>query len=139
MIFIGITGGVGAGKSEILNYLKSKENIRVMLADEIAHDLMEPKQEAYLKICETFAKEDIFLYDFETIAFAHPGKASKEIKYPPLGGIQLPISRPPSSFSKVSSTASNFGRMSCAWRCMCALSPLISLKNLACRNWLILS
>ena len=69
MIFIGITGGVGAGKSEILNYLKSKENIRVMLADEIAHDLMEPGQEAYLKICETFAEEDIFVRAFETITF----------------------------------------------------------------------
>ena len=42
MKFIGITGGVGAGKSEILSYLKKQQNIRVMLADEIAHELMEP-------------------------------------------------------------------------------------------------
>ena len=60
MIFIGITGGVGAGKSEILSYLKAKEGIRVMLADEIAHDLMEPGEAAYLKICEEFEGEDIF-------------------------------------------------------------------------------
>lgn len=60
MIFIGITGGVGAGKSEILSYLSQKENTRVMLADEIAHDVMEPGEEAYLKICNAFAGEDIF-------------------------------------------------------------------------------
>ncbi len=60
MIFIGITGGVGAGKSEILSYLKSKENTRVMLADEIAHEVMEPGKEAYLEICKQFEGEDIF-------------------------------------------------------------------------------
>ena len=42
MRFIGITGGVGAGKSAILAHLASKPGIRVMLADEIAHDLMQP-------------------------------------------------------------------------------------------------
>ena len=43
MKFIGITGGVGAGKSAILSYLAGKDGVRVMLADEIAHDLMERK------------------------------------------------------------------------------------------------
>ena len=38
MKFIGITGGVGAGKSEILHYLETKDGVKVMLADEIAHD-----------------------------------------------------------------------------------------------------
>jgi len=63
MIFIGITGGVGAGKSEILNHILTKEGTRVMLADEIAHELMEPGQEAYLEICKVFADEDIFMKD----------------------------------------------------------------------------
>ena len=63
MIFIGITGGVGAGKSEILNHILTKEGARVMLADEIAHELMEPGQEAYLEICKVFADEDIFMKD----------------------------------------------------------------------------
>ena len=40
MRFIGITGGVGAGKSEILGYLAKKPDTRVMLADEIAHELI---------------------------------------------------------------------------------------------------
>ena len=42
MIFIGITGGVGAGKSAVLGYLKELDGVRVMLSDEIAHELMEP-------------------------------------------------------------------------------------------------
>ena len=50
MKFIGITGGVGAGKSAILFYLDKKADIRVMLADEIAHELMKPGTECYNKI-----------------------------------------------------------------------------------------
>ena len=54
MRFIGITGGVGAGKSEILGYLAKKPDTRVMLADEIAHELMSPGTACYDKISETF-------------------------------------------------------------------------------------
>ncbi|MBR5127817.1 MAG: dephospho-CoA kinase, partial [Roseburia sp.] len=59
MKFIGITGGVGAGKSAVLKYLSEKENIRVMLADEIAHDLMLQGTECYKKIIRAFIHEDI--------------------------------------------------------------------------------
>ena len=44
MKFIGITGGVGAGKSAVLDYMATKPGVRVMLADEIAHELMEPER-----------------------------------------------------------------------------------------------
>ncbi|MCC8168636.1 MAG: dephospho-CoA kinase [Clostridiales bacterium] len=54
MKFIGITGGVGAGKSQVLEYLKNKPRVRVMLADEIAHDLMEPGTECYREILREF-------------------------------------------------------------------------------------
>jgi dephospho-CoA kinase len=63
MHFIGITGGVGAGKSEILSYLSQKPGIRVMLADEIAHELMEPGHACYDRLRELFAGEDIFGQD----------------------------------------------------------------------------
>jgi dephospho-CoA kinase len=39
---IGVTGGVGAGKSEILNYMKSNYNCRILLADEAARALEAP-------------------------------------------------------------------------------------------------
>ena len=60
MKFIGITGGVGAGKSAILSYLADKPKTKVMLADEIAHELMEPGTDCYKQIVERFAGEDIF-------------------------------------------------------------------------------
>lgn len=60
MRFIGITGGVGAGKSAILAYLAEKPRTRVMLADEIAHKLMEPGTDCYQQIVARFAGEDIF-------------------------------------------------------------------------------
>ena len=54
MRFIGITGGVGAGKSAILDYLAGKPKVRVMLADDIAHELMKPNTECYNKLRELF-------------------------------------------------------------------------------------
>jgi len=60
MKFIGITGGVGAGKSAILSYLTNKPKTKVMLADEIAHELMEPGTDCYNQIVEAFAGEDIY-------------------------------------------------------------------------------
>lgn len=61
MKFIGITGGVGAGKSAILSHLAKKPDTRVMLADEIAHELMEQGTDCYHAIQQTFGNEDIFL------------------------------------------------------------------------------
>ncbi len=55
MLFVGITGGVGAGKSEILNFLRNNYNCKVMLTDEIAHDLMEPGCDCYNRLKELLA------------------------------------------------------------------------------------
>ncbi len=63
MRFIGITGGVGAGKSEILSYLGKKTGVRVMLADEIAHELMEAGTDCYKCLRQTFNDEDIWNSD----------------------------------------------------------------------------
>ena len=66
MKFIGITGGVGAGKSEILSYLAAQPGTKVMLADEIAHRLMEPGTDCSARLTERFAGEDIFLKKQDT-------------------------------------------------------------------------
>ncbi len=63
MHFIGITGGVGAGKTAILTYLENNYPCRVMLADEIAHDLMEQGTDCYRKLQELFAKDQVFEAD----------------------------------------------------------------------------
>lgn len=60
MKFIGITGGVGAGKSAILAYLAQMPDTKVLLADEIAHRLMEPGTDCYHEIVNRFSGEDIF-------------------------------------------------------------------------------
>ena len=56
MKVIGLTGGVGAGKSLVLTILKTKYNAEVMEADKVAHELMEPGEEGYLGIKETFGE-----------------------------------------------------------------------------------
>lgn len=54
---LGITGGVGAGKSTILSYLFERYGARVILADEVGHMVQEPGEECYRKIVEQFGKE----------------------------------------------------------------------------------
>lgn len=44
---IGITGGVGAGKSTILNFLEKNYNSIILVADNIAHELEEPGNACY--------------------------------------------------------------------------------------------
>lgn len=61
MLFVGITGGVGAGKTAILTYIKEHYKSRILIADEIAHDQMEPGTACYEKLAELFSDEDIFL------------------------------------------------------------------------------
>ena len=63
MLHIGITGGVGAGKSEILKYLEQEYNCRVLLADEVAHDLMEPGTDCYSRLRQLFAGDGVFAED----------------------------------------------------------------------------
>jgi len=59
---IGITGGVGAGKSSVLDILKNTFGARVILADLVAHDLMEPGMEGLKRVTDalgtSFIRED---------------------------------------------------------------------------------
>ncbi len=51
---------MGAGKTAILTYLETNYPCRVMLADEIAHDVMEPGTECNKKLQELFAGDGVF-------------------------------------------------------------------------------
>ena len=59
---VGITGGVGAGKSSVLAILKDSFDAKVILADLVAHDLMEPGSEGLNRVTEalgtSFIRED---------------------------------------------------------------------------------
>ncbi|MFP3155083.1 dephospho-CoA kinase [Lachnospiraceae bacterium ZAX-1] len=50
MQVIGVTGGVGAGKSAILDYLQKNYRVLTLMADTIAHELMEPGTDCYKEL-----------------------------------------------------------------------------------------
>jgi dephospho-CoA kinase len=63
MRFIGITGGVGAGKSLILSYIQEHYNARILLADRVAQELMEPGTACYQSLREVFLDDGVFCGD----------------------------------------------------------------------------
>lgn len=52
MKVISITGGIGSGKSEVLKILKEEFGAELIIADKIAHQLMEPGKKGYLRVVE---------------------------------------------------------------------------------------
>lgn len=56
MKIIGVTGGVGAGKSAILSYLEEQYQAKVVLADQVANDVKEPGAVCYQPIVELLGK-----------------------------------------------------------------------------------
>lgn len=62
MKVIGITGGVGAGKTAVLSYISQKYNCRVILADEAAHMVEKPGQSCYDSLAALLGR-DILMDD----------------------------------------------------------------------------
>lgn len=57
MRLIGITGGVGAGKSEILAYIRKHYKCRIYLADEVAHLIKRKGQHCYNMLVDLLGEE----------------------------------------------------------------------------------
>lgn len=57
MRLIGVTGGVGAGKSEILSFIRKHYKCRIYLADEVAHLIKEKGEPCYLRLVELLGEE----------------------------------------------------------------------------------
>jgi len=57
MKVIGITGGIGSGKSAVLDYMKEQMNAVICQADLVAHRLQQPGQVCYYKIIESFGED----------------------------------------------------------------------------------
>lgn len=53
-MILGITGGIGTGKSTVLNILKNDFDFIIFEADKVAHELMVPGEPAYKRIVEYF-------------------------------------------------------------------------------------
>lgn len=59
MKFIGITGGVGAGKSQILDFIKKHYCCEIYLADRVAEEVEQPGTKCYESLREVL-DEDVF-------------------------------------------------------------------------------
>ena len=57
MKVIGITGGIGSGKSRVLSYLEEKHHAVICQADQVAWELQEPGQKCYLDIVVHFGTD----------------------------------------------------------------------------------
>ena len=57
MRLIGVTGGVGAGKSEVLNYIKKHYKCRIYLADEVAHLVKAKGEDCYYELVSLLGEE----------------------------------------------------------------------------------
>lgn len=78
MITIGITGGVGAGKSTVLEFLAQRYDAYVIQADKVGHLVMEPEQPCYEPVIRLFGN-DIIKNDktidrrrVSDVVFSHP-------------------------------------------------------------------
>lgn len=76
---IGITGGIGAGKSLVLDYIENRYRAKIYKADEIAHFLKEPGQSCYQPVVDLLG-EGILLEDgriskgkMASLVFSDPG------------------------------------------------------------------
>ena len=56
MKIIGITGGVGAGKSTVLDYLREQFHAYVIQADQVGHQVMEPREICYSQVIALFGE-----------------------------------------------------------------------------------
>ncbi len=63
-IVYGVTGGIGAGKSEILRYISAHYDCRVLKADEVGRELMRKGRSVYKALVQGFGPE-ILLPDGE--------------------------------------------------------------------------
>ena len=81
MLFIGITGEAGAGKSKVMDYLSKKERVFVLYADDFAKGLSMPGEECYEEIKKRFPQTELYEADgsmkrsaFSELVFRDPKK-----------------------------------------------------------------
>lgn len=56
-MILGITGGVGCGKSTVLDIMQKQYRAKIIQADALGHDAMEPGTDSYQKIVALFGNE----------------------------------------------------------------------------------
>ena len=89
-VVYGLTGGVGAGKSEILRYILAHYDARIIQADEVGRVLMEPGKAVYRALVRSFGEEildpdgRIDRQRFAALLFSDPEalKKANEVEHP---------------------------------------------------------
>ncbi len=56
ILIIGITGGVGCGKSTVLALLEKEFGAKIIISDDIGHEALSKGTWAYQKVCEQFGQ-----------------------------------------------------------------------------------
>ena len=79
MKVIGITGGVGAGKSTVLDYIASRYNAKILYADTMAKELQQKGQALYEPVLNLLGRD--ILGPDEEIDKAKMAKAVNIQKY----------------------------------------------------------
>lgn len=80
MKVIGITGGIGAGKSTVMDLIRDNFNAYIIKADDVAKKTYEPGMEGYKRVLEFFGdeilddKKYINLKKLSEIVFENPNK-----------------------------------------------------------------
>lgn len=57
MFVLGITGGVGSGKSLVAKLISKKYNANLLIADKLGHIIMEPENSGFEKIVDKFGRD----------------------------------------------------------------------------------
>ncbi len=87
---IGVTGGVGSGKSEVLHYIQEKYGALVLRTDDLAKELMDPGEVCYEEVRALFGPEIVR----EDGTFDRAGIAAKVFSDPVLLGKLNEITHP---------------------------------------------
>ncbi len=69
---IGVTGGVGAGKSTILKILEKRFGAHLIMADDVAKELMEPGGASYEAVVAAFGEEILVAADPDDVSASRP-------------------------------------------------------------------
>ena len=68
MLSLGLTGGIGCGKTAVLTILKEEYDAYIIEADRLAHELMEPGKTVYQGIVDAFGMEVLMDADIDISA-----------------------------------------------------------------------
>ena len=94
MLVIGLTGGIGTGKSEVARLLQSL-GAAVISADEVGHEAYAPNSESWHEVVDTFGKEilqpsgEIDRQKLGAVVFSDPQQLEKlnAIMHPRMAGM----------------------------------------------------